>query len=109
MAKSRKATWLEKEMVYDAIRNSREPLDINLETCTFKRSGAGNILCLQNGQQVFYVDKKGQLVLPEKKKTAAEKREIKKREGRSKKNTKRKKRGKKRKRRAAEAALDGSN
>ena len=37
---------------------------------------AGNILCLQNGQQVFYVDKKGQLVLPEKKKTAAEKTSI---------------------------------
>lgn len=78
MAKSRKATWLEKEMVYDAVRNSREPLDINLETCTFKRSGAGNILCLQDGQQVFYVDRKGRLVLPEKKKTAAEKMAIKK-------------------------------
>lgn len=97
MAKSRKATWLEKEMVYDAIRNSREPLDINLETCTFKRSGAGNILCLQNGQQVFYVDKKGQLVLPEKKKTAAEKREIKKEKEEARKIQKEKKEAKKEK------------
>lgn len=97
MAKSRKATWLEKEMVYDAIRNSREPLDINLETCTFKRSGAGNILCLQNGQQVFYVDKKGQLVLPEKKKTAAEKRAIKKEKEEARKIQKEKKEAKKEK------------
>ena len=43
MAKPRPATWLEKEMIYDAVKNSSEELPVDLKQCDFSRSGAGNL------------------------------------------------------------------
>ena len=54
MAKPRPATWLEKEMIYDAVKNSSEELPVDLKQCDFSRSGAGNLVCRFDGQQIFY-------------------------------------------------------
>ena len=63
MAKPRPATWLEKEMIYDAVKNSGEELPVDLKQCEFSRSGAGNLVCRFDGQQIFYVTKGGNLVV----------------------------------------------
>ena len=38
MAKPRPATWLEKEMIYDAVKNNGEELPVDLKKCYFSRS-----------------------------------------------------------------------
>lgn len=63
MAKPRPATWLEKEMIYDAVKNSSEELPVDLKQCDFSRSGAGNLVCRFDGQQIFYLTKGGNLVV----------------------------------------------
>ena len=63
MAKPRPATWLEKEMIYDAVKNSGEELPVDLKQCEFSRSGAGNLVCRFDGQQIFYLTKGGNLVV----------------------------------------------
>ena len=57
MAKPRPATWLEKEMIYDAVKSSGEELPVDLKQCDFSRSGAGNLVCRFDGQQIFYLTK----------------------------------------------------
>ena len=63
MAKPRPATWLEKEMIYDAVKNNGEELPVDLKQCDFSRSGAGNLVCRFDGQQIFYLTKGGNLVV----------------------------------------------
>lgn len=63
MAKPRPATCLEKEMIYDAVKNSSEELPVDLKQCDFSRSGAGNLVCRFDGQQIFYLTKGGNLVV----------------------------------------------
>ena len=63
MAKPRPAPWLEKEMIYDAVKNSSEELPVDLKQCDFSRSGAGNLVCRFDGQQIFYLTKGGNLVV----------------------------------------------
>ena len=63
MAKPRPATWREKEMIYDAVKNSSEELPVDLKQCDFSRSGAGNLVCRFDGQQIFYLTKGGNLVV----------------------------------------------
>lgn len=53
MAKPRPATWLEKEMVYDAVKNSGEELPVDLKQCEFSRSGAGNLVCRFGASRCF--------------------------------------------------------
>lgn len=38
MAKPRPATWLEKEMIYDAVKNSSEELPVDLSNATFREA-----------------------------------------------------------------------
>lgn len=63
MAKPRPATWLEKEMIYDAVKNNGEGLPVDLKQCDFSRSGAGNLVCRFDNQQIFYLTKGGNLVV----------------------------------------------
>ena len=63
MAKPRPATWLEKEMIYDAVKNNGEELPVDLKQCDFSRSGAGNLVCRFDNQQIFYLTKGGNLVV----------------------------------------------
>lgn len=64
MAKARPATWMEKEMMLDMLKNSGTDVNVDLTQCSYTRSSSGNLVCMKNGVPIFYILKNGTFALP---------------------------------------------